>query len=40
MINPGSVYEYDLETNETSTLKVREVLGEYMKLIISQKDFG
>ena len=29
MINPGSVYEYDLETNETSTLKVREVLGEY-----------
>ena len=29
LLNPGSVYEYDLETNETSTLKVREVLGEY-----------
>ena len=29
LVNPGSVYEYDLETNETSTLKVREVLGEY-----------
>ena len=29
LINPGSVYKYDLETNETSTLKVREVLGEY-----------
>ena len=29
MINPGSIYEYDLENRETKTLKTKEVLGGY-----------
>ena len=29
MINPGSIYEYDLENGETKTLKTKEVLGGY-----------
>ena len=40
MINPGSIYEYDLENGETKTLKTKEVLGAMMQISLSLREFG